>query len=319
MFLQKRVIKGVEYKYLDHSFRLGDKIQKVSFLIDKNRQDYNEKIIHRMASARAVHFVKNVKTYFSQEEVAEIETEKIFYQLFYNSLDVKSKQEILNEFVRLFLANSMELEGSTITPQLAENIDRKKKIVLPDAEIKLYQNSQKALLSLMKRGFRSIIQFKQLHHEIYQGILTDTGEFKKLPNTFGYTDKAKTVAPEKVKEELWKVIENYKEKDFYPFLRPLRFHLEYQKVHPFTDGNSRLGRILLTAQMFKLGYPPLIFKGDLSFQIRETLIEYINKGHLDFYRLGYEQYMQTAQKFWRPMIKKYLFWNLIPPFPSFLS
>ena len=62
MFLQKRVINAVEYKYLDHSFRLGDKIQKVSFLIDKNRQDYNEEIIHRIANARAAHFVKNNKT-----------------------------------------------------------------------------------------------------------------------------------------------------------------------------------------------------------------------------------------------------------------
>ena len=307
MFLQKRVIKGVEYKYLDHSFRIGNKIQKVSFIVDKDRQDYNEEIIHRIATARAAHFVKNNKTYFSSEEVAEIETEKIFYQLFYNSLDNKSKQEILDEFVRLFLANSMELEGSTITPQLAENIDRKKKIVLPESEVRLYQNSQKALLSLMKTGFRSIIQFKQLHHQIYHEMYPDAGKFKKLPNTFGYTDKALTTAPEKVREELQEVIENYKNKEIYPFLKPLLFHLQYQKVHPFTDGNSRLGRILLVTQMFKLNYTPLIFKGDMNFQIRETLIEYINNNHFDFYRLCYEQYMQTAQKFWRPMIKRYLF------------
>ncbi len=307
MFIQKRVIHGIEHKYLDHSFRVGNKVQKISFIMDKHRQGYNEQIIRRIASARAAHFVKNNKTYFSPEEVAEIETEKMFYQLFYNSLDDKSKQAILDEFIRLFLSNSMELEGSTITPQLAENIDRKKKIVLPESEVRLYQNSQQALLSLMNTGFRSVIQFKRLHQEIYRGILADAGEFKKLPNTFGYTDKAKTVAPEKVREELQEVIENYKNKEIYPFLKPLLFHLQYQKVHPFTDGNSRLGRILLVVQMFKLNYPPLIFKGDMSFQIRETLIEYINNGHPDFYRLCYEQYMQTARKFWRPMMKKYWF------------
>lgn len=307
MFLQKRVIKGVEYKYLDHSFRLGDKIQKVSFLIDKNRQDYNEEIIYKIAAARAAHFQKKSQNYFSQGEITKIETEKVFYQIFYNSLDQKSKQEIFDEFVRLFLANSMELEGSTITPQLAENIDRNKKIVLPESEVRLYQNSQKALLSSMKTGFRSIIQFKQFHHQIYHEIYPDAGEFKKLSNTFGYTDKAQTTAPKKVREELQKVIQNYRNKNMYPFLKPLLFHLQYQKVHPFTDGNSRLGRIVLAAQMFRLQYPPFIFKGDMNFQIRETLIEYINNYHLDFYRLCYEQYLQTAQKFWRPMIKKYLY------------
>ncbi len=307
MFLQKRVINGVEYQYLDHSFRLGNKIQKVSFILDQNRQDYNEQVISKIAAARAAHFHERGHTYFSQEEITQIETEKIFYQLFYNSLDQKSKQEIVDEFVRLFLANSMELEGSTITPQLAENIDRKKKIALPESEVRLYQNSQKALRYLLNTEWRSVLSFKRLHQEIYQGISADAGQFKKLPNTFGYTEKAQTTAPENVREELKKVLENYKNKETYPFLKPLLFHLQYQKIHPFSDGNSRLGRILLTIQMFKLQYPPLIFKGNMSFQIRETLIAYINHGHLDFYRLGYEQYVQTARKFWRPMIKKYLF------------
>ncbi len=305
MFLQKRMIRGIEYKYIEHSFRVGDKVQKVSFILDKNREDYNEEIINRIAAARAAHFIKNSKAYFLAGEVAEIEAEKIFYQIFYNSLDAKGKQEILDEFVRLFLANSMELEGSTITPQLAENIDRKKNIVLPESEVKLYQNSKKALFSLMNTSFRSVVQFKRLHQGIYQGILADAGNFKKFPNTFGYTDKAQTIAPEEVRGELQKIFEYYKDKNIYLFLRPLRFHLEYQRVHPFRDGNSRLGRILLVTQMFKLNYPPFIFKGDMSFQIRETLIEYINNGHFDFYRLCYGQYMQTARKFWRPMIRKY--------------
>lgn len=307
MFLQKRVIRGVEYKYLDHSFRIGDTVQKVSFIVNKDRQDYNEEIIAKISSARAIHFIGKNKPYFSQEEITKIETEKIFYQLFYNSLDQKIKREIFEEFARLFLSNSMELEGSTITPQLAENIDRNKKIVLPELEIRLYENSQKALRHILKNEFRSVIQFKQLHQELYQGIYADAGQFKKLPNTFGYTDKAQTTAPEKVREELQKVIQNYRNKDIYPFLKPLLFHLQYQKVHPFTNGNSRLGRIMLTAQLFKLGYPPFIFKGDMNFQIREHLIEYINYGNLDFYRLCYEQYLQTAKKFWRPMIEKYFF------------
>ncbi len=301
------MIRGVEYKYLDHSFRLGDTVQKVSFIVNKDRQEYNEKIITKIAAARAAHLKKKGLTYFSEEEIIKIETEKIFYQLFYNSLEPKSKQEIFDEFVRLFLANSMELEGSTITPQLAENIDRKKKIMLPESEVKLYHNSKKALCSWLGTQLRSVIQLKRLHSEMYQGIYAHAGNFKRLPNTIGYTEKAATTAPEKVHEELQKVLENLKNKEIYPFLKPLLFHLQYQKIHPFADGNSRLGRIILATQMFKLDYPPLIFKGDMNFQIRETLIEYINNGHLDFYRLCYEQYLQTAKKFWRPMIRKYLF------------
>jgi Fic family protein len=308
MFIQKRVIKGVEYKYLDHSFRLGDKIKKVSFILEKGKENYNDKIIGEIAKVKADYYFNNFETYFSKEELIKIETEKAFFQIFYNLLDNKSKVEILNEFARLFLTNSMKLEGSTITPQLAENIDRKKKIFLPKVEVRLYNNSKKALFNLMKTNFRSIIQFKYLHEEIFEGVLENFGNFKKLNNTFGYTEKAKTTSFKNVRPELSKLLQNKKEKEKnrYPFLRPLLFHLNYQKVHPFSDGNSRLGRILMVVQMFKLNYPPLIFKGDLNFQIRETLIEYINHNNLDFCRLAFEQYIITCQKFWRPMIKKYL-------------
>jgi Fic family protein len=307
MFLQKRVINGITYTYLDHSFRIGKDIKKVSLILDQNQQDYNEKAIEKIAAARATYFIKNFQTYFSEEEITQIEAEKLFYQIFFNSLEKKFQEEIWDEYLRLFLANSMELEGSTITPQLAENIDNKKKIILPEAEVQLYNNSKNTFKEMMSAELRSVIQFKQFHKQMYDEIIPDAGNFKKMSNTFGYTEKAKTIPPEEIRLELKNTLKAYQNKGVYPFLKPLLFHLNYQKVHPFTDGNSRFGRMILVIQMFKQGYPPLIFKGDMSFQIRETLVEYINRNHLDFCRLCLEQYLQTSKKFWRPMIKKYLY------------
>ncbi|MFH1276337.1 MAG: Fic family protein [Candidatus Woesearchaeota archaeon] len=320
MFLQKRVINGKSYNYYEHSFRIGNKVKKASFIINKNKEGYNDKIIKKIAIARASYFKEHFKTYFTLKEMFEIETEKIYYQIFYNLLDEKSKKEIFDEFIRLFLANSMELEGSTITPQLAEDIERNnqktkfsgtasvsKKIILPESDILLYNNSKKVLLNSMDDEFRSVVQFKHLHKEIYKNIYLHAGEFKTNNNTFGYLEKAKTASPDNVKKELKKILQNYKRKKIYPFLKPFLFHLDYQKVHPFADGNSRLGRIILITQMFKLNYPPIIFKGDMGFQIRETLVEYCNNNHLDFCRLSLEEYLKTSKKFWRPMIKKFLF------------
>ena len=307
MFLQKRVLNGKTYTYVEHSFRIGNKVKKASFILNQEKKEYNEKIIQKIAVAKAAYYQNNFQTYFSKEEIVEIEVEKAFYQIFFPLLDNKSKQEILDEFARLFLANSMELEGSTITAQLAEDIERKKKTILPESEIKLYHNSKKVLLRAMNQELRSVIQFKQFHQEIYHEIYPHAGEFKRQKNTFGYTEKAATVMPGEVRAELRKSLDKYKKKDTYPFLRPLLFHLNYQKVHPFTDGNSRLGRILLVAQLFRQGYPSFMFKGDMSFQIRETLVEYCNQGTLDFCKLSLEQYRKTSQKFWRPMIQKFLF------------
>ncbi len=307
MFLQKRMINGTMYTYVEHSFRIGDSVQKAGFILDKDNKDYNEKIIEKIAKARAAYFVGHFQTYFSLQELIAIEQEKVFFQIFFEVLDDKSKREILAEFVRLFLANSMELEGSTITPPLAEKIERQKKVVLPESDVQLYTNSHAAVFEMMQSHFRSVVSFSQLHRLIYDGVYVHAGKFKTQVNTFGYMEKAMTSAPQDVRRDLQNVLHAYKDRKVYSFLKPLLFHLNYQKVHPFADGNSRLGRILLVTQMFTLGYPPLMFKGDMSFQIRETLVEYCNRGHLDFCRLAYEQYIQTSQKFWRPMITKFLF------------
>ena len=306
MHLQKRIINGKTYTYLDHSFRIGDKIKKASLMLDKEKEKYNEDVIERIAKERAVYFKDHFQTYFSLQEITEIETEKLFYQIFFHALNTKSKQEILAEFVRLFLANSMELEGSTITPQIAEDIERKKKNILPELDVQLYHNSKEALSKAMKYQLRSVIQFKQLHKVIYEGVYRHAGNFKEHVNTFGYTEKADTTPPEEIREKLKKALDEHRDKKTYPFLKPLLFHLRYQKIHPFADGNSRFGRILLVAQMTKLNYPPLMFKGDMSFQIRETLVDYCNHEHLDFCRLAMEQYLHTSRKFWRPMIKKFM-------------
>tara|TARA_Y100000310_G_C20683449_1_gene817489 strand:+ start:1148 stop:2074 length:927 start_codon:yes stop_codon:yes gene_type:complete len=307
MFLQNKIIDGKKYKYLSHSFRIGSKVRKVSLVIDKDRENYNEEIILKVAKAKAKYYSENFESYFSFEEIVEIEKEKLFFQIFYNSLEEKAKNGIFSEFVKLFLANSMELEGSTITPKLADDIEREKKIMLPKEDVLLYQNSKKAIESVLQRSFRSVINFKQLHSMIYTGVYPHAGKFKSAVNTFGYTEKARTFKPNEVRSELKKLLFEYKDRSIYPFLRPLLFHLAYQKVHPFVDGNSRLGRILLVVQMLKLNYPPIIFKGDMNFQLRETFVEYCNSGELDFCRLAMNSYLETSRQFWRPMIKKFMF------------
>ena len=277
-------------------------------IVDKKKEDYNEKILLKVATAKAKYYFDNFECYFSFDEIVEIEKEKLFFQIFYKSLDEKAKNEIFSEFVRLFLANSMELEGSTITPKLANDIERQKKIILPKTDVLLYENSKKGLeLLLFEKSIRSVVSFKQIHLLLYSGVYSHAGKFKSSVNTFGYSEKASTAPPESVRSELKQLLLEYKDKSIYSFLRPLLFHLKYQKVHPFVDGNSRLGRILLLVQLFKLGYPPTIFKGDLNFQLRETFVEYCNRGELDYCRLALEQYLKTSRTFWRPMVKKFMF------------
>jgi len=68
-------------------------------------------------------------------------------------------------------------------------------------------------------------------------------------------------APEHIEAMMRELILEYYSQDNQPFLdRIAEFHLEFEKIHPFLDGNGRTGRALINYQLIELGYPPLILR-----------------------------------------------------------
>jgi len=308
-------------KKFEHSYRLGKKVHKINLTLEQNGTldldnfiKINKKQLN-IASKKILNYIKNnqkFSKFFSYgNQIQTIEEIKLIYRFFNKLIDKDEKEQILNEYLRKFLVNNMAMEGGTITYNDATAIDTGKKNVKIKGTItdkKLYIQLKKANNILLNSRLRTKEQIKKAHKVIYNNIYDFAGKFKTEKNTFGGMEKAITTDPKEVSKTLAKAIIKFQaEKNkTYDFERIVNFHIDYQKIHPFEDGNSRVGRLIMNIQLIKAGYPPLIYEHERSSSYRRALVKAVNNPtkNTSILKFFYENYKRSFNKFWKPIIEK---------------
>lgn len=87
------------------------------------------------------------------------------------------------------------------------------------------------------------------------------GDYKKFPNEVGGND---TVAPENVHNEINALLREYNARKRPSFEDILDFHWKFESIHPFQDGNGRVGRLIMFRECLRFGYVPFIITDDLK-------------------------------------------------------
>ena len=108
---------------------------------------------------------------------------------------------------------------------------------------------------------------KQFHAVLKNGT-TDSrkdwfavGAYKRFPNEVGDRD---TTAPENVSAAMKALLRDYNAKKEKTFDDLLDFHYRFEHIHPFQDGNGRIGRLLLFKECLRCGVVPFILTDDLK-------------------------------------------------------
>ncbi|MBD5546363.1 MAG: helix-turn-helix domain-containing protein [Lachnospiraceae bacterium] len=83
----------------------------------------------------------------------------------------------------------------------------------------------------------------------------NVGEYKQRPNMVG---DSKTTPPGKVKKEMQRILFEYQQKDSVSFDDIVEFHYNFEKIHPFQDGNGRVGRLIIFKECLKYDIVPFI-------------------------------------------------------------
>ncbi len=307
--IRKKKINRKEYLYAEYSFRLPDgKIKKISKLIRKKDDSGSKEIKSYFLKKEQEAYKKYaLKTYkedsiLTKEKIAKIESFKAEYRQLIRNLTKKQMKDILDRFSVNFTYESNAIEGNSLTLKdvnliLNENIVPKGKDL---REVYETRNTRIANEMLFKNKIKiSIRDIIKLHSV----LIRDTGVkdgFKKLPNYLLMRD-VRTTPPEKTDQEMQALIESYnklKEKE-HPVKLAAEFHGRFEKIHPFEDGNGRVGRILINAILLERGYPPLIVRKTVRPSYFNALEAYDNGHKTKLQRFILEKLEKTFKNFFK--------------------
>lgn len=108
---------------------------------------------------------------------------------------------------------------------------------------------------------------KHLHFLLKSGTSDErkawfrVGDYKKLPNEVGGND---TVAPENVHPEIKALLKEYNGRKFHALEDIIDFHHRFEAIHPFQDGNGRVGRLIMFRECLRFGHVPFIITDELK-------------------------------------------------------
>lgn len=149
---------------------------------------------------------------------------------------------------------------------------------------------------------------KTLHRTLKSGTSDSrkdwfaVGDYKKIPNEVGGRD---TTAPEEVSTEMKQLLASYNRKPDKTLEDLIAFHVAFESIHPFQDGNGRVGRLILFKECLKNGIVPFIIDEDLKLFYYRGLHEWNTergylidtclsaqdkfKKYLDYFRIPYQR------------------------------
>lgn len=218
---------------------------------------------------------------------------KIQIELTYNSNHIEGSKLTHDQTRYIFETNTIGFDKADIrVDDIVETAAHFRCIdeIIENANLRLSEKFIKHLHFILKNGTSDAAK-----------DWFSVGDYKKLPNEVGGID---TTLPENVSAEMKKLLAEYNSKENINLDDIIEFHVKFERIHPFQDGNGRVGRLIMFKECLKHNIVPFIIEDSIKMYYYRGLKEWNSekgyltetclfaqdnfKRYLDYFRISYD-------------------------------
>ncbi len=280
MRILKRKKGRREYFYLQYSFRKGRKVITREKYLGKEIPKDIEKI------------KKQIKEELNQELVIKLEKIKKNFTKEWEKYPKSVKETLKEEISIAFTYNTNAIEGSTITLEETEEIIHHKiSVNKPLRDVKETEFHSKVFLEMLdKKEKISKNLILKWHKQIFKETKPDiAGRYRDyLVRMKGY------LAPDwqDVEKLMDSLIQFVNKEKINPVELSAIAHYRFEKIHPFGDGNGRIGRLITNSVLWNSGYPMMI----IEYKKRKSYYKSLKKSEEEFVKYFIRRYLSINKK-----------------------
>lgn len=284
MYLEQRKTKNSIKYYLAHSFREGGEVHKIRVYLGSNikPQVLAERELHakdllsqQLNSFKIIRSPINYKFSKREEELVKKIKKRAKLKVMHLT------EQDWDRFTELFTYNTNAIEGSTITQdEVLEILSQNKwPHSKPKEDISETYGVAEAIKYIRKtKEHFSLDLMLELHRIIFANSKSFAGEFRKRGVEVGIKDGSGNIvhlgAPSgRINALLKELVKWYRlnKNKLPPIVLAAVIHNQFEYIHPFEDGNGRVGRLLMSNILIKHKMPPVNIQIENRKEYYETL------------------------------------------------